>query len=221
MFCEGGSGSEGYLGCRAAHPGSPCVKIRSAINENMDGRKHSGKVASEAEGRGTGTRPQAPPQPLGAACDATSGACGSGRRAFVRAGPPPGTPFAPSPPPEGTKTSESSNILPSVKRSATTPIDRHHCTFISAEPVLHWSGPRVRRCPCPAPRGRGETSAGFISLLPQVRDFQASSQIQPMKSTGKRLEAGRREGGGTSPFLSPPWAAFWSQGPRGSSCLSE
>lgn len=133
----------------------------------------------------------------------------------------PGTPFAPSPPPEGTKTSESSNILSSVKRSATTPIDHHHCTFISAEPVLHWSGPRVLHCPCPAPRGRGETSAGFISLLPQVRDFQASSQIQPMKSTGKRLEAGRREGGGISPFLSPPWAAFWSQGPRGSSSLSE
>lgn len=66
----------------------------------------------------------------------------------------PGMPFAPSPPPEERKTSESSNILSSVKRSATTPIDRHHCTFISAEPVLHWSGPRVPHCPCPALQGR-------------------------------------------------------------------
>lgn len=125
------------------------------------------------------------------------------------------------PPPEGTKTSESSNILPSVKRSATTPIDRHHCTFISAEPVLRWSGPKSRTALVLLSKGGGETSAGFISPIPQVRDFQASSQIQPMKSTGKRLEAGRREGGGISPFFSPPWAAFWSQGPRGSSSLSE
>lgn len=125
------------------------------------------------------------------------------------------------PPPEGTKTSECSNILPSVKRSATTPIDRHHCTFISAEPVLVG----LAQASCTAlvllGKGQGETSAGFLSLLPQVRDFQASSQIQPMKSTGKRLEAGRREGGGISPFSAPPWAAFWSQGPRASSSLSD
>lgn len=106
------------FGEQSCPPRRPCVKITSVINENMDGRKHSGEAASEAEERGTGTRPQAPLQPLRAAHDSSC-------RALVHAGPSPWNARSPLLP-EERKTSESSNILSSVKRSATTPIDRHH-----------------------------------------------------------------------------------------------
>lgn len=39
--------------CRAPHSAFPVGKLTSAINENTDTRKHSGKGASDAEERGT------------------------------------------------------------------------------------------------------------------------------------------------------------------------
>ena len=102
------------------------------------------------------------------------------------------------PPPEGTKTSESSNILPSVKRSATTPIDRHHCTFISAEPVLRWSGPRVPHCPCPAQQGRG---GNLCRLHLPDPSSQRLPGFQPNSANEKhRQEAGGWKEGGWGNF---------------------
>lgn len=105
----------------------------------------------------------------------------------------PGMPFA-------MKAYKSSNILPSVKRSATTQADATHSIFISAgaSPGRVW-----RKSSALTARlllsGGGATSAGCISLFPGIGDLQADSANEK-----HRPEAGRVEEGRVGVFLPSP-----------------
>lgn len=104
----------------------------------------------------------------------------------------PGMPFA--------MKTKSSNILPSVKRSATTQADATHSIFISARasPGRVWR----KRPALTALRllsGGGATSAGCISPFPGIGDLQADSANEK-----HRPEAGRVEGGRVGVFLPSP-----------------
>ena len=171
--------------CRAPHSASPVGKLTSAINENTDTRKHSGKGASEAEERGTEqdrryqlSRLEAPAMRQGE--PAVSGCC-----ALVPAGPPPWNALRH----ENLQVLQHSVICeafsdhPGQRRS----LHFHFCPSQSWVCLAHEP---CTACPSPAQRGRG-TSARCISPLPEIGDLQAEPANEKHRPAAARVEGGR------------------------------